>query len=665
MNSSHPYGHASTGGGYPSGGGFNPNDANASNAAFNGNAQYPGGPGFSGPGFSGPGFSGPGFSGPGFTPNNGAFPPGQGGYNTGGGFFASIRRSGWYRPSVRTIGGVCAAISARTGWDLALVRGLSIVAMLMFPPLLAAYGLGWGLLPDQMTGRIHAQELVNGRFESGQAGAILFILMGSTSAFPFSVLIEESPLIPLGTLLVLVAIIVIAVILVRHDHQSATPTFLGNPPMNMDPNSQSGHSSSAFASTPMNEAGQPNSDTMNVSGTGAKYSAPHPGTMPTPAWAASSPNPTQPATPPYTGGFSQAPNGAYQNHAGTPYQPAYPNAPMTSAPYQAPNTPTNNRVNNWIPPLAPFVRSVGRRTNLVVTGLVLLTMATTFGLMYYYMDNGSAEMLIFGTKIGLTGGGICMLIAGLALAIAAMGGRKADWLVALSIIGAFLSLPTVLFGIAMDSEYTAHSASFSASFDYSTESDWTESTVYSSRGRALLDLSQAPAGTSKEIVIDPSVTDLEIFARTDQPVRIICEMGIEEVEYSFDDTHPSKNRTWVNALRGCNGSVDADNPVSVQSPTFSNADGITVRITSWMWSFNYQEDLYDNAPAPSSTPETGEDQSGLTGQSGALDRGQSGSSSSQSGASTPGASTSSTTSGADVSPVSWDLSADSTLRSAA
>ncbi len=645
MNSSHPYGQDTTGD-TPSGSGFNPNDANASNAAFNGNAQYPGGPGFSGPGF---------------TPNNGTFPPGQGGYNTGGGFFASIRRSGWYRPSVRTIGGVCAAISARTGWDLALVRGLSIVAMLVFPPLLAAYGLGWGLLPDQMTGRIHAQELVNGRFESGQAGAILFILMGSTSAFPFSVVIEELPLVPLGTLLVLVAIIVIAVILLRHDRQPVTPTFLGNPPMNMDPNSQPGHSSSAFASTSMNEAGQPTSDATNVSGTGATYSTPHPGMMPTPAWAASSPNPTQPATPPYTGGFSQAPNGAYQNHAGTPYQPAYPNAPMTSAPYQAPNTPTNNRVNNWIPPLAPFVRSVGRRTNLVVTGLVLLAMATTFGLMYYYMDNGSAEMLIFGTKIGLIGGGICMLIVGLALAIAAMGGRKADWLVALSIIGAFLSLPTVLFGIAMDSEYTAHSASF----DYSTESDWTESTVYSSRGRALLDLSQAPAGTSKEIVIDPSVTDLEIFARPDQPVRIICEMGIEEVEYSFDDTHPSKNRTWVNALRGCNGSVDADNPVSVQSPTFSNADGITVRITSWMWSFNYQEDSYDNAPAPSSTPETGEGQSGSTGQSGALDRGQSGSSSSQSGASTPGASTSSTTSGADVSPVSWDLSADSTLRSAA
>ena len=431
--------------------------------------------------------------------------------------------------------------------------------------------------------------------------------------------------------------------------------------MNMDPNSQSGHSSSAFASPPMNEAGQPNSDTMNVSGTGAKYSAPPSGHDAESCLGGLVPKSHAASNPPYTGGFSQAPNGAYQNHAGTPYQPAYPNAPMTSAPYQAPNTPTNNRVNNWIPPLAPFVRSVGRRTNLIVTGLVLLAMATTFGLMYYYMDNGSAEMLIFGTKIGLIGGGICMLIVGLALAIAAMGGRKADWLVALSIIGAFLSLPTVLFGIAMDSEYTAHSASF----DYSTESDWTESTVYSSRGRALLDLSQAPAGTSKEIVIDPSVTDLEIFARPDQPVRIICEMGIEEVEYSFDDTHPSKNRTWVNALRGCNGSVDADNPVSVQSPTFSNTDGITVRITSWMWSFNYQEDGYDNAPAPSSTPETGEGQSGSTGQSGALDREQSGSSSSQSGASTPGASTSSTTSGADVSPISWDLSADSTLRSAA
>lgn len=647
MNSSHPYGHASTGG-YPCGGGFNPNDAHASNATFNGNAQYPGGPGFSGPGF---------------TPNNGAFPPGQGGYNTGGGFFASVRRSGWYRPSVRTIGGVCAAISARTGWDLALVRGLSIVAMLIFPPMLAAYGLGWGLLPDQMTGRIHAQELVNGRFESGQVGAILFILMGSTSAFPFSVVIGESPLVPLGTLLVLVVIIVIAVILVRHDRQSVTPTFLGNPPMNMDPNSQPGCSSSAFGSTPMNDAGQPTSDATNVSRTGATYSAPVSDTMPTPAWAASSPHPTQPA-PSYTEGFSQAPNGAYQNSAGAPYQPAYPNVPMNSAPYQAPNTPMNNGVNNWIPPLAPLVRSVGRRTNLVVTGLVLLAMATTFGLMYYYMDNGSDKMLVFGTKIGLIGGGICMLITGLALAIASMRGRKADWLVALSIIGAFLSLPTVLFGIATASEYSADSASF----DFSTGtqvSDWTESTVYSSRGRALLDISQAPAGTSKEIVVDSSVTDLEILTRTDQPVRIICEAGIEQVEYSFDDSHPSKNRTWVNALRGCNTSVDAENPVSAQSPTFSNTDGITVRITSWMWSFNYEEDWYGNAPAPSSTPESGEDQSGSTGQSGALDRGQSGSSSSQSGASTPGASTSSTTSGADVSPVSWDLSADSTLRSAA
>lgn len=430
--------------------------------------------------------------------------------------------------------------------------------------------------------------------------------------------------------------------------------------MSMDPNSQPGHSSSAFASTSMNEAGQPTSDATNVSGTGATYSTPHPGMMPTPAWAASSPNPTQPATP-YTGGFSQVPNGAYHNNAGTPYQPAYPNAPMNSAPYQAPNTPMNNGANNWIPPLTPFVRSVGRRTNLVVTGLVLLAMATTFGLMYYYMDNGSAEMLIFGTKIGLIGGGICMLITGLALAIASMRGRKADWLVALSIIGAFLSLPTVLFGIATASEYTA-------SFDYSSEtlvSDWTESTVYSSRGRALLDISQAPAGTSKEIVVDPSVSDLEISARTDQPVRIICEMGIQEVEYSFDNTHPSKNRTWVNALRGCNDSVDAENPVSVQSPTFNNSDGITVRITSWMWSFNYKEDWYGNTPAPSSTPESDEGQSGSTGQSGALDQGQSGSSSSQSGASTPGASTSSTTSGADVSPVSWVLSADSTLRSAA
>ena len=63
-------------------------------------------------------------------------------------FFESMRASGWYRAHPRVIGGVCAGISARQGWDLSLVRVLVAAGAFFMPVVALAYGLAWLLLPE-------------------------------------------------------------------------------------------------------------------------------------------------------------------------------------------------------------------------------------------------------------------------------------------------------------------------------------------------------------------------------------------------------------------------------------------------------------------------------------------------------------------------------------
>ena len=72
------------------------------------------------------------------------------------GFFNSLRNSGWYRTQPRVIGGVCSGIAARTGWDLSLVRVLTVLAAFFAPVVIIVYALAWMFLPEAVDGRIHA-----------------------------------------------------------------------------------------------------------------------------------------------------------------------------------------------------------------------------------------------------------------------------------------------------------------------------------------------------------------------------------------------------------------------------------------------------------------------------------------------------------------------------
>ena len=58
-------------------------------------------------------------------------------------FFESMRDSGWYRAQPRVVGGVCSGVAAHTGWDMSLVRVLTVLAAFFIPLVPLAYALGW------------------------------------------------------------------------------------------------------------------------------------------------------------------------------------------------------------------------------------------------------------------------------------------------------------------------------------------------------------------------------------------------------------------------------------------------------------------------------------------------------------------------------------------
>ena len=99
------------------------------------------------------------------------------------GFFDSVRGSGWYRAKPRVIGGVCAGISARQGWDLSLVRVLVAAGAFFMPVVALAYGLAWLLLPEAEDGRIHIEETLEGRFDVAVIGGMLMMLASVSSVF--------------------------------------------------------------------------------------------------------------------------------------------------------------------------------------------------------------------------------------------------------------------------------------------------------------------------------------------------------------------------------------------------------------------------------------------------------------------------------------------------
>ena len=486
-------------------------------------------------------------------------------------FFESMRGSGWYRAQPRVIGGVCSGVAARTGWDMSLVRVLTVLAAFFIPVVPLAYALGWLLLPEAQDGRIHLEEALEGRFDIAVVGGIVLGLFSLSSLIPSVGLIFGGAGIGFGSFFAL-AIIGGLIGLVYLVVASASSS-----------NKRRGPGAPGQYGTPRD--GTPQYGTPQYGGqqgaSPAGDSAPFGGTTPSASGAGpASPgqaSPEHPAGYPFYGVPADSPSasGAPGAQAGPRPAAARPSQPHPG--WRPPAGPPKPR--QWTPRPAPThrPRTVSARANLAITGLLVLVAAAVFAGIYM-VDKGPAIPFITAAtqsqtiaRIIVIGGGVCLIIVGLSLAIAALRDRSAGWLTTLSILGLILALPTAAIGTEAthDAITTIGSTIQNPASDKTV--DWTVSSVHGSSplSTVTLDLSGAPAGTTKSITVSwQAWQNLTIKVAEGQPVQIVCQSSIDSLATNMD------NDGWAAPLRDC-----SDKTATSPSWGKSSLGGITVLIT--------------------------------------------------------------------------------------
>ena len=465
-------------------------------------------------------------------------------------FFDAVRGSGWYRAQERAIGGVCSGIAARQGWDLSLVRVLVVVAAFCMPVVAIAYGLAWLLLPEAADGRIHAEETLEGRFDIAVIGGVFMILAGLSSSLSAVGIIGGLGLGWLQLLVFAAGITAVVVVLV-----SVTRSTSGGP--------QTG----ANRATP--QYGNPQYGAP-------QYGAPQYGTPQQQASAAGASAPFGHSAPGANDMGATTPQ--QQNTQGTNAGPR-PAAARPTQPHPGWTPPPSApRPRQWTPRPMPThrPRTVSSRVNLAITGLLILVAAAVFAGLYW-ADKGLTIPFITGETPGQTiarvitiGGGVCLIIVGLSLAIAALRDRSAGWLTALSIIGMVIALPTALVGTQASHPTDFLINTHVGSIGSQTTLDWTVDKVSGGNptGSTTLDLTGAPVGTTKAITVDwQAWSRLTIQVAEGQPVQIICQSSIDNLSTNMD------GNGWAEPLNKCSG-------VTVSSPAWGKPSlgGITILI---------------------------------------------------------------------------------------
>lgn len=493
-------------------------------------------------------------------------------------FFDAVRGSGWYRAQNRTIAGVCSGIAARQGWDLSLVRVLMVVATLCMPVVAIAYGLAWLLLPEAADGRIHAEETLEGRFDVAVIGGVFMVLTGLSSALSSIGIVNGVGLgwfQLLASAAAMTAIVVVIVSIARsasqgglHRHgavppygtpQHGAPQY-GNPQYG----TRQQQASAAGASVPFGHSAPGAKDTGSTMPQQQNAQAPEG----FPAYGVPAGSAASAGTPRADGATSAA--------QGTNAGPR-PAAPRPTQPHAGWTTPPSApRPRQWTPRPMPThrPRTVSSRVNQAITGLLILVAAAVFAGIYM-VDKGPAIPFITAetadqtvARIIAIGGGVCLIIVGLSLAIAALRDRRAGWLTALSIIGLIFAVPTAAFGTEGARRANLHINTNVGAIGNQTTLDWTVDTVSGTDPTAttILDLTGAPIGTTKTITVDwRAWKRLTIQVSEGQPIQIVCQSSIDTLSTNMDDDG------WAADLDNCSGKT-------VSSPSWGkpNLGGLTV-----------------------------------------------------------------------------------------
>ena len=481
-------------------------------------------------------------------------------------FFESMRGSGWYRAQPRVIGGVCSGVAARTGWDMSLVRVLTVLAAFFIPVVPLAYALGWLLLPEAQDGRIHLEEALEGRFDIAVVGGIVLGLFSLSSLIPSVGLIFGGAGIGFGSFFALAIIgglIGLVYLVVASASSSNKRRGPGAPGQYGTPQYGTPQYGGQQGASPAGDSAPFGGTTPSASGAGPA----------SPGQA----SPEHPAGYPFYGVPADSPSAAGAPGAQAGPRPAAARPSQPHPGWQPPAGPPKPR--QWTPRPAPThrPRTVSARANLAITGLLVLVAAAVFAGIYM-VDKGPAIPFITAAtqsqtiaRIIVIGGGVCLIIVGFSLAIAALRDRSAGWLTTLSILGLILALPTAAIG----TEATHNAITTIGSTIQNPASDktvdWTVSSVHGSSplSTVTLDLSGAPAGTTKSITVSwQAWQNLTIKVAEGQPVQIVCQSSIDSLATNMD------NDGWAAPLRDC-----SDKTATSPSWGKSSLGGITVLIT--------------------------------------------------------------------------------------
>ena len=481
-------------------------------------------------------------------------------------FFESMRGSGWYRAQPRVVGGVCSGVAAHTGWDMSLVRVLTVLAAFFIPLVPLAYALAWLLLPEAQDGRIHLEEALEGRFDIAVVGGIVLGLFSLSSLIPSVGLIFGGAGIGFGSFFALAIIgglIGLVYLVVASASSSNKRRGPGAP----------GQYGTPRYGTPQyggQQGTSPAGDTAPFGGTTPSASGAGPAS---PGQA----SPEHPAGYPFYGVPADSPSAAGAPGAQAGPRPAAARPSQPHPGWRPPAGPPKPR--QWTPRPAPThrPRTVSARANLAITGLLVLVAAAVFAGIYM-VDKGPAIPFITAAsqsqtiaRIIVIGGGVCLIIVGLSLAIAALRDRSAGWLTTLSILGLILALPTAAIGTEATHNAITTIGSTIQNPTSDQTVDWTVSSVHGSSplSTVTLDLSGAPAGTTKSITVSwQAWQNLTIKVAEGQPVQIVCQSSIDSLATNMD------NDGWAAPLRDC-----SDKTATSPSWGKSSLGGITVLIT--------------------------------------------------------------------------------------
>ncbi|ROS31427.1 PspC domain-containing protein [Cellulomonas sp. PhB150] len=452
-------------------------------------------------------------------------PPPDSSPTPGSGFFGTVRRLDVQRADDRWIGGVCAGLANRTGFDPLVWRGIFAASLLIGGLGLVLYGVAWALLPERRDGRIHLEELFAGRFDVAVLGALAFTVIGlGRGGGVFSLWFWGGEpgwvngffdwiagLLWLG----FVAAVVVVIVMALNRRGSRRPPVPPGP----------------YGPYPARPAGPAPTSPYSRSTT---YPSAHHGTTS----PGTTPYPPAPASPGATGypGATTFPSSA-------PAQPA-PAPPARPAKQPKPSTP------------GPGVATVGVVVALSLIGLAVL-LAT---------DRADT----FTGPVALTAVGIAVVLAGLGIVVSGFRGRSSGFLGFLAIAGIVVALPL---GAASTSQWSwdddgVHRFAGDVDLVVTNRSEAADGYALGF-GQANLDLSDLPVTDELlEVPIAVGAGDVTVVVPQDAAVTADVRLRAGQITWDVDGTAQhvdglsSDTRTFTDAA-SADGSAQLDLQISV------------------------------------------------------------------------------------------------------